>query len=220
MSIGLLLYVRHAIAPHISCIQTSTVTTGIGNMVGNKGGVAVSCVIAGVSLLLVTSHLAAHDEYVDRRNADYARICSWGKAEWVWDYGGRNEGIAVSCVIAGVSLLLVTSHLAARDEFVDRRNADYARICLVLSQAADLTPDFFPPSITQGLFSSSSGPGSESASRSNSRFSSPSGRVVPTDASASPSLMQQGPARMQHPLSSPSFPRGSGKHWALSVQVP
>jgi hypothetical protein len=43
-------------------------------MLGNKGGVGVSCKFAGVRLLLITSHLAAHDECVERRNADFQRI--------------------------------------------------------------------------------------------------------------------------------------------------
>jgi hypothetical protein len=35
------------IAHHVRDIRTSSVACGVGNVVGNKGGVAVSCSVAG-----------------------------------------------------------------------------------------------------------------------------------------------------------------------------
>ena len=50
-------------------------TAGVGNIVGNKGGVAVSATYRqNTRLLFVTSHFAAHDHKVQQRRADYLRI--------------------------------------------------------------------------------------------------------------------------------------------------
>lgn len=76
MAINIIVYARSQLAPHISSVRTSSIACGVGNVLGNKGGAAVSMMIGGVRMLMVTSHLAAHDEFVDRRNADYHRICA------------------------------------------------------------------------------------------------------------------------------------------------
>ncbi|KAG1658758.1 hypothetical protein FOA52_001300 [Chlamydomonas sp. UWO 241] len=76
MDIGLQVYAIADVAPLVAVHDATTVATGIGNILGNKGGIAFSLMIASVSVLLVSSHLAAHDEFVDRRNADFHRICA------------------------------------------------------------------------------------------------------------------------------------------------
>jgi len=76
MAISLVVYASKQLAPHVYNIQSSKVACGVGNVLGNKGGVAVSCTIAGTRIMLVTCHLAAHGEHVERRNADYARIAA------------------------------------------------------------------------------------------------------------------------------------------------
>lgn len=35
------------VAPHVRDVRTSSVACGVGNMFGNKGGVAISCTLAG-----------------------------------------------------------------------------------------------------------------------------------------------------------------------------
>ena len=58
--IHLLVYARHWVASDISHVQTSTVATGVGGVMGNKGGVAVGMVYRdATSLAFVGCHLAA-----------------------------------------------------------------------------------------------------------------------------------------------------------------
>lgn len=76
MSIQLNVFVRKDIQHLASCVSAVAVPCGIGNVIGNKGGVAIDLQLAGAHMLLVNSHLAAHDEFVERRNADFQRICA------------------------------------------------------------------------------------------------------------------------------------------------
>ena len=55
-------------------VQTAAVATGIGNTLGNKGGVALRCSVGSTSLLFVNAHLSAHQHAVAQRNADFHRI--------------------------------------------------------------------------------------------------------------------------------------------------
>ncbi|KAG2484194.1 hypothetical protein HYH03_017006 [Edaphochlamys debaryana] len=76
MAIHILLFAVKPLAPHITEVRTSSVATGVGNMLGNKGGVAVTFNLAGAQILLVGAHFAAHDQHIERRNADFHRICA------------------------------------------------------------------------------------------------------------------------------------------------
>jgi phosphatidylinositol-bisphosphatase len=75
-AIHLALFARRSLMGSIRCIRTAHVATGIANTLGNKGGVGISVAIGRTSLLLVNSHLAAHQNAVEQRNADYLRIDS------------------------------------------------------------------------------------------------------------------------------------------------
>jgi hypothetical protein len=54
---NLLLFAHTTIYDQIKNIKQSTICTGIGNVLSNKGGLGVSFEFGGSSYLLVTSHL-------------------------------------------------------------------------------------------------------------------------------------------------------------------
>ncbi|KAJ3221239.1 inositol polyphosphate 5-phosphatase [Clydaea vesicula] len=58
----------------VKATDSGKIATGIGNVVGNKGAVAVSLLFGKVSILFVNSHLSAHQKRVAERNNDYNRI--------------------------------------------------------------------------------------------------------------------------------------------------
>ncbi|KDO29986.1 hypothetical protein SPRG_05175 [Saprolegnia parasitica CBS 223.65] len=57
-------------------VEKTTEATGVGNVIGNKGGAVVKLVVDGVSLCFVNCHLAAHEaqKFLDRRNSDCTEI--------------------------------------------------------------------------------------------------------------------------------------------------
>lgn len=74
MEMRLLVYVhaRHT----VSQCEKHTVATGLGSVIGNKGGLIYKLVVANTSLCFVSCHLAAHQDqkFLDKRNADCASI--------------------------------------------------------------------------------------------------------------------------------------------------
>ncbi|CAO3573568.1 unnamed protein product [Mortierella alpina] len=58
----------------VSAVDSSTVATGIGGIVGNKGAVAISVYLGSTSFLFVNAHLTAHQSNTQARNNDYKRI--------------------------------------------------------------------------------------------------------------------------------------------------
>ena len=67
-------FVHIGLAPIISNVKSDCLATGIQNMVGNKGGICVSFNLGKSSLAFVSCHLAAGQNFVERRNQDFENI--------------------------------------------------------------------------------------------------------------------------------------------------
>eukprot|EP00468_Gymnochlora_sp_CCMP2014_P015405 CAMPEP_0167770134 /NCGR_PEP_ID=MMETSP0110_2-20121227/17742_1 /TAXON_ID=629695 /ORGANISM="Gymnochlora sp., Strain CCMP2014" /LENGTH=817 /DNA_ID=CAMNT_0007659261 /DNA_START=477 /DNA_END=2930 /DNA_ORIENTATION=+ len=73
--INVFLFIREDIMSKVTNIQAHSVACGVGNVVGNKGGAAVSFHLYESRLCFITSHLAARSERIEERRNDYRRIC-------------------------------------------------------------------------------------------------------------------------------------------------
>lgn len=74
-NIHVVVYAKRRYVQEIRRVETATVATGIGNIVGNKGAAAVSLTFrGGRKVLLVSAHFTAHCGKVRERNKDYKRI--------------------------------------------------------------------------------------------------------------------------------------------------
>ncbi|KAL5507754.1 hypothetical protein ACEPAH_5372 [Sanghuangporus vaninii] len=63
--------VRNELVKDITDIRTSAIGTGLMGVMGNKGAVALRFTVHSTVVTFVNAHLAAFDEYTDRRNADF-----------------------------------------------------------------------------------------------------------------------------------------------------
>ena len=67
-------YAKKKLANKITGALVLDVACGIGNVLSNKGAICVLLRLRKKTLAFVNAHLAAHDDKVAERNADYARI--------------------------------------------------------------------------------------------------------------------------------------------------
>lgn len=76
MEIKLLIFVHRKHKARIGKTEMTSEATGIGNVVGNKGAVAVKLTIDDTSFCFVSSHLAAHEgaKFLSHRNASVEEI--------------------------------------------------------------------------------------------------------------------------------------------------
>eukprot|EP01048_Picozoa_sp_COSAG05_P015934 COSAG05_NODE_1984_length_3746_cov_3.101430_1_plen_305_part_10 len=76
--IRLLVWARSALAMsgQVSEVETATEATGVGGVVGNKGGVCAKLKVRGTSLCFFNTHLAAHEgtKKAAKRNSDIEEI--------------------------------------------------------------------------------------------------------------------------------------------------
>ncbi len=63
-----------AIIDLVSNVKSHAVATGICDTLGNKGGIGISFMIGKTSYCFLTAHLAAHQNQIVRRTAEFAKI--------------------------------------------------------------------------------------------------------------------------------------------------
>ena len=69
-----MIFVHISLVPFISSISSDAVTTGIGNTLGNKGGVCIRMSVGNTNFMFVNVHLAAHQNAIQERNNNIMRI--------------------------------------------------------------------------------------------------------------------------------------------------
>lgn len=67
-------YVKSDLKKVVSLIKVMDVPCGIGNVIGNKGGVCAVIKVKDSYVAVINSHFAAHQNKIKERNQDYARI--------------------------------------------------------------------------------------------------------------------------------------------------
>jgi hypothetical protein len=67
-------FVHESVLPLVHNIQSDAVATGLGNQLGNKGGVGIAFSVGSTSLAFVNCHFDAHQHNVAKRNANFHRI--------------------------------------------------------------------------------------------------------------------------------------------------
>ncbi len=72
--IRLLVFARNDICAAISRVDRGIQATGVAGVATNKGGVAIGLRIFDTELVFVNAHMAAHQDKVKSRNANYRDI--------------------------------------------------------------------------------------------------------------------------------------------------
>jgi hypothetical protein len=80
----------------VNQVDCKTVATGVGNIIGNKGAVAVFFNISGTTVLAIGCHLAAGQNSVNQRNSDFCRILNE-----VFKQSGKTIETVDCCIFLG-----------------------------------------------------------------------------------------------------------------------
>jgi len=67
-------FVHRAILHLVSDVNSVAVATGLCDKLGNKGGIGITMTIGRTKLCFLTAHLAAHQNQMDRRTAEFGKI--------------------------------------------------------------------------------------------------------------------------------------------------
>lgn len=95
-----IVFVHESVLPLLSNIQSDAVATGLGNQLGNKGGVGIAFSIGRTSFAFVNCHFDAHQQNTDKRNGNFHRINQELKL-----FPSQNPLAPPSSAITGVSSL-------------------------------------------------------------------------------------------------------------------
>lgn len=93
----LVVFVHRSIVSYVTDIDSADVVTGTGNVIGNKGGIAVSFKLGDKTILFVCCHLSSGQNGTRRRTQDFNRI----ERELPLPRGVRSPSVSdrFSCVI-------------------------------------------------------------------------------------------------------------------------
>jgi hypothetical protein len=142
-------------------IDKAVEATGIGGMVGNKGGVLIKFDVLGTSLCFISCHLAAHEEekYLQRRNADIREIFAKSKIgnreldissqfHHCFVFGDLNYRVDINKKAEQSSRVATALELIENEDFTTLYNADQLRDQMekkqVLAGFSELQPAFAP----------------------------------------------------------------------------
>ncbi|KAL3801972.1 hypothetical protein HJC23_010316, partial [Cyclotella cryptica] len=70
----IIIFAHKAIAHWVSNIRSVAIPTGIGDKLGNKGGIGMSMNVADSSFCFINVHLAAHQHATNRRTSEFKKI--------------------------------------------------------------------------------------------------------------------------------------------------
>lgn len=98
-------YIKKRLIRRVKGVQIIDVACGVGNVLTNKGGIGVLIRVKGRTLCFITAHLAAHQDKVKERNADYHRIMSSIilRSPKKWLLKNKNASSAASTIGTAVS---------------------------------------------------------------------------------------------------------------------
>jgi len=88
----LAIFAHKAILHLITNIRSHAVPTGICNTMGNKGGIGIALNVSDVSFCFLTAHLAAHQDQIDRRSAEFASISNEVANKLGWKSDSLDDG--------------------------------------------------------------------------------------------------------------------------------
>ena len=117
--IRLALFVVNRLSKAVTGVGAQTVATGVGNLLGNKGGVCIHLCLHHTSLAFVNVHLAAHQENTALRNRNVQSIVKSLR----FDAAGGGGGAGGSDLFSSVHHLFLAGDLNYRLQYGDQGDA-------------------------------------------------------------------------------------------------
>ncbi len=74
-ALHVILFAHKSIGHLLSNVRSRAVPTGIGDTLGNKGGIGIAVTIGESTFLFVNMHLSAHQHSTERRTREFYKIC-------------------------------------------------------------------------------------------------------------------------------------------------